>query len=94
MNSMLKKTLAASLSAAVMAGSLASTSAPAEARYGRNAAFFGGLVGGLAVGALAAGAYRGGYVDADYGGDCWIDSRPVYNHWGDVVRYRRVRVCN
>jgi predicted lipid-binding transport protein (Tim44 family) len=86
----LKKTLAATLSAVVLAGSLAATATPASARYGRNAAFFGGLVGGLAVGALAAGAYNGGY----YGGDCYFDRRPVYNHWGDMIGYRRIRVCD
>ena len=99
MTTMLKKTLAVTLSTIVLAGSLAAASAPAEARNGRNAAFFGGLVGGLAIGALAAGAYNGGYYNggyyaADYGGDCYFDRRPAYNHWGDIVGYRRVRVCN
>ena len=92
MTSIFKKTLVTAVTAAVLAASLAAT--PASAANGRNAAFFGGLVGGLAIGALAAGAYQGGYYDPGYGGDCYFDRRPVYNHWGDMVGYRRVRVCN
>ena len=99
MTTFFKKTLAATLTAAVLVGSLAAT--PASARNGQNAAFFGGLVGGLAVGALAGGfggyghgyGYGGGYYNTGYN-DCYIDSQPRYNHWGDVVGYRRVRVCN
>ncbi len=77
-------------------------SKPGLCRNGQNAAFFGGLVGGLAVGALAGGfgggyghgyGYGGGYYNSGYN-DCYIDSQPRYNHWGDVVGYRRVRVCN
>ena len=88
------------LTAAVLAGSFAAT--PASARNGQNAAFSGGLVGGLAVGALAGGfggghghgyGFGGGYYNTGYN-DCYIDSQPRYNHWGDVVGYRRVRVCN
>ena len=94
MTTMLKKSITASITALVLAGSIAATSAPAEARYGRNAAFFGGLVGGLAVGALAAGAYQGGYYDSGYASDCYFERRPVFNHWGDTIGYRRVRICN
>lgn len=85
MTTIFRKTLAAAMTTAVIAGSLAAT--PASAKYGRNAAFF----GGLAIGALAGGAFAGGY-GGGYG--CWIDSRPVYNHWGDIIGYRRVRVCD
>ena len=89
MTTIFRKTLAAAMTTAVIAGSLAAT--PASAKYGRNAAFF----GGLAIGALAGGAFAGGY-SGGYGGGygCWIDSRPVYNHWGDIIGYRRVRVCD
>ena len=88
MTTIFRKTLAAAMTTAVIAGSLAAT--PASAKYGRNAAFF----GGLAIGALAGGAFAGGYgYGGGYGG-CWIDSRPVYNHWGDIIGYRNVRVCD
>jgi hypothetical protein len=101
MTSILKKTLIAGLAAATMAGALAAT--PASARDGRHGAFFGGLVaGGLLGGALSQGyygpryygggpAYVGGYDDAP---DCWIERRPLYDSWGEVVSYRRVRICN
>ena len=97
MTSIFKKTLAAALTATVIAASLAAT--PASAKNGQNAAFF----GGLAIGALAGGAFGGGYggyhnnyynSGYGYGGDCYFDSRPRYNHWGDIVGYRRVRVCD
>ena len=92
MTSIFKKTCAATLTAAVLAGSLAAT--PASAANGRNAAFFGGLAGGLALGALA-GGYGHGYYNSGYGyGDCYFDTRPRYNHWGDVVGYYKVRVCD
>jgi hypothetical protein len=90
MTTIFKKTLAVAMTTAVIAGSMAAT--PASAKYGRNAAFF----GGLAIGALAGGAFAGnygGYYGGGYGG-CWIDSRPVYNHWGDVIGHRNVRVCD
>ena len=77
---------------------------PAAARDGRNGAFFGGLVaGGLLGGVLAPRyGYNRGYSPGPYydGGyyeeapDCYIERRPIYNAYGDVVRFRRVRVCN
>ena len=90
MTTILSKTLAAALTTTVIAGSLAAT--PASAKYGQNAAFF----GGLAIGALAGGALSGGYYNSGYGygGDCYFDRRPVYNHWGDVIGFRRIRVCD
>lgn len=45
-----------------------------------------GAVGGLAVGALAAGAYDG------YGYGC-VANRPMYDAWGNFLGYRRVRVA-
>lgn len=78
--------LSTTLAAAVLASSLGA--APAEARNGRKAAIAAGVLGALAIGALAAGA-AGGYER-----DCWVERRPVYDYWGNVVRYRGVRVCN
>ena len=49
----IRKTLTASAAALTLAATIAATATPAEAKYGRNAAFFGGLaVGALALGAL------------------------------------------
>ncbi len=92
-----KKIATGTLAALTLGITLAATSAPAEARWGRNAALFGGLaVGALAVGAIAnahaAPAYGGGYYVS--GGSCWTEKRAVYNSWGDFAGYRRIRVCN
>jgi hypothetical protein len=89
-----KKIATGTLAALTFGITLAATSAPAEARWGRNAALFGGLaVGALAVGAIAhAAPARGGYYVS--GGSCWTEKRAVYNSWGDFAGYRRIRVCN
>ena len=89
-----KKALAMSLAALTMTAAVAATSTPAAAAHGHHAAFAAGLLGGLAVGAIAAGGVAPYYSAGPYYDDCWIDSRPVYNHWGDFVGYRRVSVCN
>ena len=86
-----RKTLTATLSALALGATVLATATPAEAKYGRNAAFFGGLaVGALALGALA--ATSPSYAAPVYGG-CTIERRPVTNAWGDVVGFRRIRVC-
>ncbi len=86
-----KKTITASIAALTIGMTLAATSAPAEARWGRNAALF----GGLAVGALAVGAIANAHAaPVYYGGTCWRERRAVYNAYGDFVGYRLQRVCN
>ena len=80
----IRKTTAATISAIALAATLAATATPAEARYGRNAAIFG---------AFAATALVAGAIAASAAPSCTIESRPVVNRWGDVVGYRRVRVC-
>jgi hypothetical protein len=55
-----------------------------------------GVLGGLALGSVAATATREPYYAApapDYG-ECWIERRPVYDEDGDYVGRRRVRVCH
>ena len=47
-------------------------------------------VGALALGALA--ATSPSYAAPVYGG-CTIERRPVTNAWGDVIGFRRIRVC-
>ena len=86
-----RKIITASIAAVTLGVTIAATSSPAEARWGRNGAFFGGLaVGALAVGALGASSYAYG---PSYGG-CYFDRRAVTDGWGIVIGYRRVRVCN
>ena len=90
-----KKTLTATLAAATIGLTIAASSTPAAAwgykhhhRGWGGAGIAAGVVGALALGAVAANA--GGY----YGGSCYIERRAVTNYYGDVVGFRRVRVCN
>ena len=86
-----RKFLTASLTALTLVASVAATATPAQAKYGRNAAFFGGLaVGALALGALGASSYG----SPAYASSCYFDRQPVTNRWGDVIGYRRVRICD
>lgn len=91
-----KKTLTGTIAALTIGMTLAATSAPAEARWGRNAALFGGLaVGALAVGAIANAHAAPRYAEpVYYGGTCWRERRAVHNAYGDFVGYRSIRVCN
>jgi hypothetical protein len=53
-----------------------------------------GILGGLALGSAAANANRGAYyAPGPYYADCWIESRPIYDEYGDYVGRRGVRVC-
>jgi hypothetical protein len=83
------KTIAVAL--ATMGLSVALVASPATAADGRHGAFAAGMIGGLAIGALAAGANTPVYVRAYP--DCWVESRPVY-YGGLFAGYRRVRVCD
>ena len=103
MTSSLKSRIAAGGLAAVMAVGTLAMSAPAEARNG--GAIAAGVVGGLALGAIAGSAaansgygYNNGYAPAPayapvYGGGCYLQRQPVYDEDGYVVGHRRVRVC-
>jgi hypothetical protein len=50
----------------------------------------------MAVGAAAAGAANGPYYGPGpgYGGECWMERRPIVDEYGVVIGRRRVRVCN
>ena len=92
MTTIFKKSLTVGLSALTIVASLSAASTPASARNG--GAIAAGIIGGLALGAMAAGAANSYYAPRRaYAGSCWIERRPVTNHWGDVVGYRRIRVC-
>ena len=52
-----------------------------------------GLIGGFALGALAASAARPAYYyPATYATTCWIQRRRAYDRWGRLV-IQRVQVC-
>ena len=82
---MTSKIFTAAIAALALGATVAATATPAEARNGRNAAIFG---------ALAATALVAGVVAANAGPSCGIERRPVVNRYGDIVGYRRVRVCD
>ena len=51
-----------------------------------------GVIGGLALGALAGSAY--GYGPAYYGyGRCYWQNQPAYDAWGNFSGYQPVQVC-
>ncbi len=97
MNVFSKKILTASLGALVIGATVIASATPAAAWGHRYGGGWGGgwrgpaLFGGLALGALAAGA---AYNSPYYYGGCYIERRPVTNRWGDVIGTRRVRVCD
>ncbi|WP_298427394.1 hypothetical protein [Rhodoblastus sp.] len=64
--------------------------------YNAGPAVAAGVLGGMALGAAAASAAQPGYYYGPgpaYGGDCWIERRPVYDSWGNYIGRRRIRVC-
>jgi hypothetical protein len=86
-----KKTITVVVAAATIGATFASAPATAGWRghhggYGGGAAAA-GVLGVLALGAIAASA-------ASAPSQCWIERRAVTNRFGDVVGYRRIRVCN
>lgn len=106
MTPMIKKAMGATLAAVTLAGSMAAFSTGASAQYYRRhhdngGAVAAGVVGGLALGALAAGAannggygygYGPGYAAPVYGGgDCAIHYRRAWDGYRWVRE--RVREC-
>lgn len=91
----LKKSLTAACAAGMVAVSLIAASVPAQAHD--DGAIAAGVIGGLALGAIAgsaAPAYGYGYPPPPpaYGG-CYLTRQPIYDDYGNFIRYRRVRVC-
>ncbi|WP_442754902.1 hypothetical protein ACNHKD_18235 [Methylocystis sp. JAN1] len=82
------------LVAGLSSAAIVSTTAPAAAWVSDGAAAAIG-VGAFAVGAMAGGMGGGYYTEhrVIYH-DCYSSRRPVYNPWGDVVGFQRMRVCN
>lgn len=83
-----KKIVTAAIAAAVLAGSVASAT-PALAWHRHHgygwAPYAAGAAGAIALGAMAAAAASAP--------DCYYESRPIFNRWGDVIGYRRVPTC-
>jgi hypothetical protein len=59
--------------------------------YGWGAPAAAGILGGLALGAIAGSGYSYG-GPAYYGGCSW-QNRPVYDSWGNFAGYAPVQVC-
>ena len=92
MSAFVKKLATSALALGALATATFASTAPAEARHywGPGLAF--GIMG-LAAGAIIASEMRPGYYYGSEGDDgCWI-VRPVRNHWGHVVGYRRYYAC-
>ena len=95
-----RKSIVLALAAATIAGTMAVATSDAEARWrGRHGgAIAAGIVGGLALGALAASAHRPAYgygpayiVDEP---SCYTVRRRVWNEYRGHHVVRRVRVCD
>lgn len=97
-----RKTITGAVAALTIGASLAATATDASAgwrgrhhhRGGWGAPVAAGVIGGLALGALAANAgpryYGAPYAPAP----CYRERRPVYDAWGRFLGYQAVRVCN
>ncbi|MGO9005699.1 MAG: hypothetical protein ACLQIQ_14170 [Beijerinckiaceae bacterium] len=100
MTANLKKMLAGGLAALTLGIGVSVTSTPAAAQGGFGLALGAGLLGGAAIGALATRPY---YYPPPYyygpgpayypGPGCYWQNRPALDGYGNVVGYRRVRVC-
>ena len=58
---MFKKAATATIAALTIAGTIAMSSAPAQAKFGRNGAFIGGVAAALIGGAILSHAHRSHY---------------------------------
>ena len=94
-----RKFLTAGVAGLALTGAVLSSSAPAQARDGAVAA---GVLGGLALGAVAGSVaanaspgYGYGYAPPPpaYGGGCYLTRQATYDPYGNFAGYRRVRVC-
>lgn len=65
---------------------------PSYRRHSNGGAVAAGLIGGLALGAIAANAARPVYRERPVYSRCWFERRRMVNHSGRAL-IRRVRVC-
>ena len=98
MNAIVRKTLTAGIAALTLGAAITASVSPASAG-GWGHGHGGGLVaagifGGLALGAMAAASANQSYAPRPvYADSCWMERRAVTNRFGDIVGYRRIRVC-
>ena len=89
-----RKSIAAGLAVTTLFAGVAATATPAAAwgphHYGWGWGL-GGVAAGLAIGAAAAASAP--YYGYAYPG-CVITRQPVVDVYGNIISYRRVRVCN
>lgn len=87
-----RKMLTGAAAAATLALGIAGTTTPAAAWHHHHRGWGGpvaaGVIGGLALGALAASARP---VASS---DCWVERRRVYNERGRFLGHRRIQVCD
>ncbi len=91
-----KQMLISTLAALTLGGTVLTAAAPAQAKpkYHPGGAIAAGVIGGLALGAIAASAYPAyGAYPVYYRPRCYTVREPVTNAWGDVIYVRRVLVC-
>jgi hypothetical protein len=85
-----RKTLVATLAAVTLIGAAAVSTTEASAKP-----FFKGPHWGWGVGAAIGTGLAIAAASNAYGyGDCYIGHRPVYDGYGNVVGYQRIRVCD
>lgn len=90
-----KTTLTASIGALAIVASFAVSATPAAAGWHGHRGVGAGLAVGLLGAAIVGGAIAASqptYAAPVYGG-CELRRRPVYNRFGDVIGFRRIRVC-
>jgi hypothetical protein len=94
----MNRRLAPVFTALAVAGALA----PASAEAGDAGAAVAAGIGGFALGAIAGGAlaqpapppaYYPAPAYAPVYEHCWRERRPVFDEYGDVIGFRRQRVC-
>lgn len=96
----IRKTIAASLAALTLATALAASVGSAEAagraqrdRNWNGGAVAAGVVGAIALGAIAASAAKSRPAPAPVYEDCGWEREPVYNRYGEFVGWRNVPGC-
>ena len=99
----LKNTVTVSLAVLTLALGLAAGKADAKPMFAHgHGGFWGpaaaiGLIGGVVAGSALAAAqpvYPAGYgVYAEPAPTCYFARQPVVDGWGNLISYRRVRVC-
>ena len=107
MTSMLRKAAISTIAALTLGAGITATATPSAAQgwYGHRrhhgyshrgyndwgGAAAAGILGGLALGALAGSAYAHGPA---YSGGCYWQNQPAYDGWGNFAGYQPVQVCD